>query len=346
MQAWTCRVQGVDCGEAAGKLTRQASGPVLQWTARGTSISEMESKPWTSAAPTSSSPPRARSARVGGPRERTPGASGRARPRSPGHHRPSRAGQLPGPRDPTRARRRVATHREGSRDPLRGADRRRRPRVLLRHGHALHDSRCPTLRAGRARGARRVRRAAQRLHGTVGWLRPRHTPGLRRERSRSRRGLRPDARVRDPPGRAPGNIRARGGGPGPVPDGQRHRAAASTDPLGARARAPADGAAHRCAARARDRSSRAPGASGGASAGGAGDRGPHCGERSPRGPGDPTRSARASDPAPGPGLRPPGRAGAARRGEVRFGCVRLRDGTRPARAALPADLPAAAGQPR
>ena len=65
------------------------------------------------------------------------------------------------------------------------------------------------------------------------------------QRPRARRRLRPDARVGHPLRRAARDLRARGGRARPLSDRQRDGAAAAPDPLGARPRAAAHGAADR-----------------------------------------------------------------------------------------------------
>ncbi len=116
-----------------------------------------------------------------------------------------------------------------------------------------HDSRRAGARARRAHRSARFRGPAERRHRAARGLRPRQAAGLRDQRPRSRRRARSDARERTALRGAARDLRARGGGARPLPDRQRHRAAAAPDRLGARAGPVADRATDRCRAGAAHR---------------------------------------------------------------------------------------------
>ena len=86
--------------------------------------------------------------------------------------RPAGAGELPGPADIARPRRRLATRRGGRRDSLRRRDRRRHPRVLRGHGHEDHDSRLAAFRARRTDRRGIDGGPAQRGNGAARRVRP------------------------------------------------------------------------------------------------------------------------------------------------------------------------------
>ena len=86
--------------------------------------------------------------------------------------------------------------------PLRRPHRRRRARLLRRHGHEDDHPGGAAPRARRAPRRRDVRRAARRRDRHPRRLRARRAAGVRDQRPRARRWLRPDARVRRPLRRA------------------------------------------------------------------------------------------------------------------------------------------------
>ena len=145
--------------------------------------------------------------------------------------RTSRSSPSTGPTRRTRSTRRrsassparLARDRRRRGHPLRGADRRRRARVLRRHGHEAHDPRV----AARSRAASGIDpdelrgRCAASATATLAGFDLGVPLVVRRERPRARRRLRPDARVRAPLRRAPRHLRARGGRARPLPDRQR-----------------------------------------------------------------------------------------------------------------------------
>ena len=99
--------------------------------------------------------------------------------------RPEKANAL-GPAELARPGRRLARDRRRPRAALRGADRRRRARLLRGHGHGDDDRRLAAPRPRRAHRRRELRGPAQRADRAPRGLRPRRAPRLRGERPRPR----------------------------------------------------------------------------------------------------------------------------------------------------------------